>query len=98
MKTATRKDDCKAPPELLLNGLIESDEPEEVITDERLRVGIFPTTDRCDDCNQNLHWLEIEFLDPDGSWRPVLGLHEANFPTVLSVFRQVDAHLKLRAD
>jgi hypothetical protein len=96
MKTSAIKDNCKAPPELLLKGLIDSDQPERVITEERLRVGIFTTTDRCDDCSQNLHWIEIEFLALDGSWRPVLGLHETNFPTVMSVFAQVDAYLKRR--
>jgi hypothetical protein len=96
MKTAARKDECTAPIALLLGGRIRSEDPEIVIREERLRVGIFTTFEKCPECGENIRWLQIEFLNDD-EWHTVLNLDERNFSTMMSVFNQVGAYLDCRA-
>jgi hypothetical protein len=96
-KSAARKDECTAPIDLLLGGIIQSEQPEIVIREDRLRVGIFTTPDKCEGCAQPVRWLEIEFQS-DGEWNKILGLDERNYPTMVSVLNQVGDYLNSRAD
>jgi hypothetical protein len=77
---------------LRLTDRIVSDEPVDIVQEDRLRVGIFRGTERCEGCDEFLRWLCMEF-EIDGQWQPILTMDERNFPILDSVIETLKDRL-----